>query len=82
MEMIIVLIFGVIIVIVFGVIIVWIIGIFINKMVEVVNKIVLGDMSVDVEMDIKDEIGSFVELFRRMIEKNNEVLSNIRSVVE
>ncbi|OOM10672.1 methyl-accepting chemotaxis protein [Clostridium saccharobutylicum] len=82
MEMIIVLTFGVIIAIALGVIIARIIGTPINKMVEAANKIALGDMSVDVETDTKDEIGSLAESFRRMIEKNNEVLSNIRSAAE
>ncbi|NSA19661.1 methyl-accepting chemotaxis protein [Clostridium saccharobutylicum] len=81
-TMIVVLTFGVIIAIVLGIVIARIIGRPINKMVEVANKIALGDMSVDVETDTKDEIGSLAESFRRMIEKNNEVLSNIISAAE
>ncbi|KJS20562.1 MAG: chemotaxis protein [Clostridiaceae bacterium BRH_c20a] len=63
-------------VIIAGVIIAIILGIFIsrtiskpvNKMVEVADKLAVGDVNVNVKADTKDEIGSLAQSFGRMIE--------------
>jgi methyl-accepting chemotaxis protein len=44
----------------------------VKKMVEVANKLAVGDININVKADTKDEIGNLAESFNRMIESTRE----------
>jgi len=67
-TMLISIIFGVIASIVLGLYISRVISKPINKMVQVADKLAMGDVNVNVEADSKDEIGSLATSFGKMIE--------------
>ena len=73
---------GVLLAIVLGIIISRMISKPVIKMVEATNKLAQGDFSITVEADSKDEIGELAKYLNNMIEKNNEILSNIASAAE
>lgn len=66
-TMLIVIVIAVIIAIIFGIFISRIISKPMNKMAEAANKLALGDVNVNVEVNTKDEVGSLAESFGKMI---------------
>ena len=59
---------GVILAILIGILIARVLSKPINEMVEVAEKLALGDVNVDIQVDSQDEIGNLAASFRRMIE--------------
>lgn len=74
--MIIVIAFGVLLSIALGIYISRVISIPIKQMVTAANKIALGEVDVNIELDSMDEIGELAKAFRKMIENiRNQALS-------
>ena len=53
-----------------------------KKMIAAAEEIANGDLSVEVAVDTRDEIGELAEAFRSMTENLNEVLSGINAASE
>lgn len=71
-TMIIIIVFGIVIAICLGIFLSRIISRPIKKMVEAADKLALGEININVEIDTKEEIGSLAEAFKRMIENTRE----------
>jgi len=54
----------------------------INKMVNVANKIAIGDTNVDVSVDSKDEVGILAQSFNKMIEGIKEQVEIVSKIAE
>lgn len=81
-TLIIIIIVAMIIAIILGLFISGIISKPVNKIALVAEKIADGDLNVDVNINMKDEIGSLAESFRKMVNNLNEVMTNISSAAE
>lgn len=54
----------------------------IRELIGLAEKIADGDLSADISVRTRDEIGTLQEAFKRMLENTNDVMSNINSASE
>ena len=80
--MIITIVVGVLLAIILGIIISRMISNPINKMVEVAEKLAVGDINVSVEANSKDEIGKLMESFGKMVANIREQAYTVQSLAE